>query len=60
MKLHAIRTNPQRELRDFADIVELVRSNLGSISRDELQHLYTTYAPQGIRGNREAALGKTL
>lgn len=48
MKLHAIRTSPQREPRDFADIVELVRSNPGSISQDELHSLCTTYAPEGI------------
>jgi Uncharacterised nucleotidyltransferase len=59
MKLHAIRTNPQREARDFADIVELVRSNPGSISKDELHHLCATYAPEGIWEKLEAALWKT-
>lgn len=58
MKLHAIRTNPQREARDFADVVELVRSNPGSIGRDELQHLCAQYAPPGIWDKLEAALWK--
>ncbi len=58
-RLHAIRTNTQREAGDFADIVELVRSNLGSISKDELHSLCTKYAPEGIWERLEAALWKT-
>ncbi len=58
MKLHAIRMNPRREARDFADLVELIRSNPGSISNDELRHLCTTYGPEGIWEKLEAALWK--
>jgi hypothetical protein len=59
MKLHAMRTNPQREPRDFADIVELVRANAGSPGKEDLHRLCTTYAPEGIWGKLEAALWKT-
>lgn len=59
MKLHAIRTNPRREARDFADIVELIRSNPEGISKDEVHSLCTKYAPEGLWEKLEAALWKT-
>lgn len=59
LKLHAMRSNLQREARDFADIVELVRANSGSISKDELHNLCATYGPEGIWEKLEAALWKT-
>jgi hypothetical protein len=59
MKLHAIRTNPRREARDFADIVELVRAHPGGVSKDDLHDLCVKYAPEGIWEKLEAALWKT-
>jgi hypothetical protein len=59
MKLHAIRSNPQREPRDFADIFELVRANTGGLGRDELHGLCVKYGPEGVWEKLEAVLWKT-
>lgn len=59
MKLHAVRSNPQREPRDFADIVELVRANPGSFSQDELRGLCVKYGPEGAWEKLEGVLWKT-
>jgi Nucleotidyl transferase AbiEii toxin, Type IV TA system len=59
MKLHAIRSNPQREPRDFADIVELIRANPGRLGQDELRGLCATYGPEGVWEKLEAVLWKT-
>jgi hypothetical protein len=45
LKLHAIRNDPRREARDFADIAELLRANPGKISRQELQQIAQQFAP---------------
>ena len=60
MKLHAIRSNPQREPRDFADIVELVRANPGDLGQDELHALCEKYGPEGVWEKFEEILWKTL
>jgi hypothetical protein len=49
MKLHAIRNNPQREPRDFSDIVEFVRANPGHLGKDELRGLYGRYVETADR-----------
>ena len=59
MKLHAMRNNPQREPRDFADIIELARANPERLDRDELRSLCGRYGPEGVWGKFEAALWKT-
>ncbi len=59
MKLHAIRMNPLREARDFADIVELMRANPGRIGKDELRQLCAGYGPRGIWEKLETTLWKT-
>jgi len=59
MKLHATRCNPQRGLRDFADIVELVRANPGGVSQDELRGLCVKYGPEGAWEKFEAVPWKT-
>jgi hypothetical protein len=59
MKLHAIQSNPQREPRDFADIVELVRANLGGFSQDELRGLCVKYGPEGVWEKLQGVLWKT-
>jgi hypothetical protein len=60
MKLHAIRSNPQREPRDFADIVELVRANPGHLGQDELHALCAKYGPEGMWEKFEEILWKRL
>lgn len=59
MKLHAIRSNPQREPRDFADIVEVVRANPGRLGQDELRDLCVKYGPEDVWRKFESVLWKT-
>jgi hypothetical protein len=47
LKLHAMKSNPKRELKDGADIVELLRLNPGEVSDDELKEVCGRYAPAG-------------
>jgi hypothetical protein len=47
LKLHAIKSNPQRELKDGADIVELLRLNPNEVSDSELKEVCDHYAPPG-------------
>ena len=56
LKLHAIRQNPAREPRDFADIVELLRTNAGRIGRDDLRLLCAKYGPEGLGQKLEESL----
>lgn len=56
LKLHAMKNNPRREVRDLADIVELFRSNSDVLSADELETLCMKYGPDGIYSKMEAAL----
>lgn len=48
LKLHAIRSDPRREPRDFGDIAELLRANAGMLSREDLQSLARKFAPSGF------------
>ncbi len=48
LKLHAIRNNPKRELKDLGDIVELLRSNSGKVASEELESTCVRYGPDGI------------
>lgn len=48
LKLHAIKNNPKRELRDLSDIVELLRNNQGEIGKGELKATCMRYGPKGI------------
>jgi hypothetical protein len=57
-ELHAIRNNPQREPRDFSDIVEVVRANPGHLGNDELSGLCEKYGPEGLRERLETVLWK--
>jgi hypothetical protein len=56
LKLHAIRSDPRRESRDFADIIELVRANPEGIGKDELNGLCVRYGPKGIWEKVKGAL----
>jgi len=55
LKLHAIRNNPAREPRDFADIVELLRANTGAIGSDDLRLLCAKHGPEGMWRKLEEA-----
>jgi Nucleotidyl transferase AbiEii toxin, Type IV TA system len=46
LKLHAIKNDPARELRDLSDIVDMVKRN--SFSGDELRRLCMRFGPAGI------------
>lgn len=48
LKLHAMRNNPKRFLRDTADIADLLRANPGVLPREELRRLCETYGPEGV------------
>lgn len=56
LKLHAIKNNPKREIKDLADIVELLRENPESIGPDELQEICSRYGPEGINKKLESYL----
>ncbi|MBI3008667.1 MAG: nucleotidyltransferase family protein [Candidatus Omnitrophica bacterium] len=56
LKLHAIRNNPKRELKDLGDIVELLRSNQGEVTREELKSTCARYGPEGIYTKLESYL----
>lgn len=56
LKLHAIRNNPKRELKDLGDIVELLRSNQGKVPGEELKSTCARYGPDGIYAKLESYL----
>ena len=56
LKLHAIKNNPKRELKDLGDIVELLRSNPGKVAREELKSTCARYGPDGIYAKLESYL----
>ena len=47
LKLHAVKNNPERENRDMGDIVELLKSNPGNLSKAELKSICGKYGPKG-------------
>ena len=47
LKLHAVRNDPKRELRDLADIVDLLRANPDVVTSEELERLTAEYGPDG-------------
>jgi len=56
LKLHAIRNNPERELRDLGDIVELLRSNPDKVPSTELKSVCARYGPAEIYSKLEEYL----
>ena len=56
LKLHAIKNNGKRELKDGADIVEIMRLHGGEISDDELKAVCNRYAPRGFFEKLQAIL----
>lgn len=56
LKLHAIKNNPKRELKDLGDIVELLRSNQEAVAKDELESICAKYGPDNIQAKLESYL----
>jgi len=54
LKLHAIRNNPAREIRDLGDIAELLRANPGQISSDALKELCASFGPADVAAKLES------
>ena len=48
LKLHAIKNNKKRELKDLSDIVEILRNNVSEISDAELETICSRYGPEGV------------
>jgi predicted nucleotidyltransferase len=48
LKLHAIRSNPQRESRDLNDIADLMRANPGAVTASELAALCAQFSTPDI------------
>ena len=48
LKLHAMKNSPRRELKDLADIVELLQGNPDSVSREDLAAACEQYGPDGV------------
>jgi hypothetical protein len=56
LKLHAIKNNPKRELKDLNDIVELLRNNQEDITKEELVSICSKYGSDGIYTKLESYL----
>lgn len=56
LKLHAIKNEPKRELRDLSDIVEMLRFQPDALSADELAAICARYGPPGIHGRLKDTL----
>jgi hypothetical protein len=56
LKLHAVKNNPRRELKDLGDAVELLRHGKDVVSRDELREICERYGPEGVLAKLEGYL----
>lgn len=56
LKLHAMKNNPKRELKDLLDIVELLQENPESVSREDLATACEQYGPAGVLSQIERYL----
>ena len=56
LKLHAIRNNPERELKELGDIVALLKNNPGEVPPAELRSICDKYGPNGIHATLEGYL----
>ena len=48
LKLHAMKSNPKREIKDLSDIVEILRNGPDPLPRDELEAMCEHYGPAGV------------
>jgi hypothetical protein len=48
LKLHAIKSDSRRELKDLLDVVELLRQNPQHVPAGELKEICLQYGPEGI------------
>lgn len=56
LKLHAMKNNPKRELRDLADIVALLQENPETVAREDLASVCARYGPEHVLGRIERCL----
>lgn len=48
LKLHAVKNNPKRALKDMGDIVEILRAHPDAVSGEALNEVCKRYGPPGI------------
>jgi len=48
LKLHAMKNNSSRVLKDLNDVVEILRANPGEVAESQLQAMCGKYGPEGI------------
>lgn len=48
LKLHAMKNNRSRELKDLSDVVEILRANPDQVSEREISAMCEKYGPAGI------------
>lgn len=56
LKLHALKNAPDREAKDFGDIVELLRGHRAEWQAGDLEKLCRKYGPKDIYARLEAAI----
>jgi hypothetical protein len=56
LKLHAMKNNPKREMKEMGDIVEILRNNPAAVRDDELHVVCVRYGPGGIYARLKEAL----
>ena len=56
LKLHAVKNNAKRELKDMGDIVELLRAHPDAVSQEALRGVCERYGPDGILEKLESYL----
>lgn len=48
LKLHAMKNQPRRDARDFADVLDALRANPGKVDDADLSRICTRYGPEGV------------
>ncbi len=56
LKLHAMKNNHKRELKDLSDIIDMIRNDPSRIKDKELQKMCDQYGPDGIYEKIKGAL----
>lgn len=56
LKLHAMKNNIGRELKDLSDIVKILRNSPNAIDDQELNKICLRYGPEEIYAKIKAAL----
>jgi len=56
LKLHAMKNNPKRGIRDLGDIVEILRNRPDDVPPDEIESMCERYGPAGVYARIREAL----